>query len=81
MGDELGYLARIIQGRPTENGHIQSSMPCKARRAKNLSCSGEGPVKVLWLRVQDMDPRLRGGDDAQQRLVMPAESPLPGWFV
>jgi len=34
----------------------------------------QGPVKALWLCMQDMDPRFRGGDDAQQRLVMPAEA-------
>lgn len=33
-----------------------------------------GLVKVLWLRMKDMDSLFRGGEDALQRLVMPTEA-------
>ena len=42
--------------------------------SKTQVIGAQGPVKVLWLRMQDMDPRFRGGDGAQQRLVVPAEA-------
>ena len=42
--------------------------------SKTHVIGAQGPVKVLWLRMQDMDPRFRGGDDAQQCLVVPTET-------